>query len=130
MADRVMTQNAAAAFLAKRPAVVSRSDAPPTPQCSDCGSFLAADAQYAPATYPSCGVVLPDDPDKAAKGRVPGKRKAPARPWRVDRVWIEAFCDSVARHTKALLDVRDKQIAELQRDIEALKTKRAKRVPK
>jgi hypothetical protein len=123
MADRVMSENAAKAFLAARPVATRAADAPPQPQCPSCGAFVAEDQQYAPATCANCSATLPPDPAKAA----PDKS---ANPWRRDVKWVEAIADSVARHTKALLDIRDKQIAELQRDVAALKKKAAKRAPK
>jgi hypothetical protein len=121
MADRRMTENETKAFLAARPVVTRAADDPPQPQCGACGGFVAE--QYAPATCPACGVELPPKPDKAA----PGKS---SHPWRRDAVWVEAIADSVARHTNAIIDIRDKQIAELQREVAALKKKAEKRAPK
>ena len=126
MPERVMTKAETERFLRHRPAAVERSaDAqPPQPQCPACGAFVAEDAQYSPNVCANCDAELPPDPDKAA----PGKS---ARPWRQDSVWVEAIADAVARHTKLQLDIRDAQIAELRREIDALKAKaKRKRTPK
>ena len=131
--QRAMTQNETAEFLRKRPAVARSADPPPPPQCGACGSFLPIDAQYAPATCPNCSVELPPDP-KAA----PGKS---ARPWRIDRKWIEALCDSFAKFTKGALDrelgvlkgeigTLTARVGQLETELAELKAKRAKRVPK
>jgi hypothetical protein len=122
-ADRRMNENQTRQFLASRPAVIRAADDPPQPQCPSCGAFVAETQQFAPNVCGNCDTELPPKPDKAAG-------QSSARPWRRDEAWIDAFCESIARHTKAIFDIRDKQIAELQREVAALKKKAAKRAPK
>jgi hypothetical protein len=130
MADRQMTQNAAARFLAARPATKSATENGPQAQCPACGAFVPLDAQYAPATCPNCSVVLPVDPKKAARGN---KGKPSARPWRIDKVFLEGFADAIARHAKAAFDNAVApliaRVAALETELAALKAKRAKARP-
>jgi len=94
MADRVMTENAAKAFLAARPAVE-----------------LSADPQ----------------PSKAAK-----HSKRAARPWRVDKVWLQMLCDGFAKYTKSALDreigILAGQLGELSARVTSLESELSARI--
>jgi len=121
MADRVMSENAAKAFLAARPVVTRAADDPPQPQCPLCGGFVAEDAQYAPNVCPSCNVELPPDPAKAGKasGKSPvvAKGKPPLANGKmpVTMAMLDYTLKRVADYTKAIVGPLEKRIDALER---------------